>query len=310
MVAVTVTLPCVIALLTERAGAWSRFLSSLLGRLSSLPSAGPFFLAMQVPAIKKRREDVVIDPCADGVWQRTGHQAGKPAHAGQFLPYRDEGGQAGKLIRALPDVQALEGSLRGQGPIGEAVAADRGKAERRTCLSGAVLVMGDLHPADGAVGVIKHFDVVFAVHDGGDSAGAGGTSPCDWTARGGRDRPEPMRILDNIISDRGSKYAVSGGPVASAEEAKAFIRELCRKKKFAKATHNTWAVLLPEGPLKNDDGEAGAGMVIVRMLEREGVEGHLVCVTRWFGGKHLGGDRFRHVQEAVRIYLEAEAGRR
>ena len=119
-----------------------------------------------------------------------------------------------------------------------------------------------------------------------------------------------MRILDNIISDRGSKYAVSGGPVASAEDAKAFIKELCRKKKFANATNNTWAVLLPEGPLKNDDGEAGAGMVIVRMLEREGLEGHLVCVTRWFGGKHLGGDRFRHVQEAVRIYLEAEAGRR
>lgn len=112
-----------------------------------------------------------------------------------------------------------------------------------------------------------------------------------------------MRIIENIISDRGSKYAVSGGPVGSAEEASAFIKALCRKKKFARATHNTWAVLLPGGPLKNDDGEAGAGMVILRMLEREGIEGHLVCVTRWFGGKQLGGDRFRHVQEAVRIYL-------
>ena len=113
-----------------------------------------------------------------------------------------------------------------------------------------------------------------------------------------------MRIIENVISDRGSKYAVSGGPVGSAEEAKAFVKALCRKKKFAKATHNSWAVLLPAGPLKNDDGESGAGMVILRMLEREGVEGHLVCVTRWFGGKHLGGDRFRHVQEAVPIYLQ------
>ena len=113
-----------------------------------------------------------------------------------------------------------------------------------------------------------------------------------------------MRIIENVISDRGSKYAVSGGPVGSAQEAKAFVKALCRKNKFAKATHNSWAVLLPAGPLKNDDGESGAGMVILRMLEREGVEGHLVCVTRWFGGKHLGGDRFRHVQEAVRIYLQ------
>ncbi|MBW6418402.1 YigZ family protein [Celeribacter sp. PS-C1] len=114
-----------------------------------------------------------------------------------------------------------------------------------------------------------------------------------------------MQIYDGIISDRGSKYAVSGGPCASEEEAKAFLKELCRKKKFAKATHNTWGVLLPDGmPLKNDDGESGAGMVILRMLEREGVTGQIVVVTRWYGGKHLGGDRFRHVQDAVRYYLD------
>lgn len=114
--------------------------------------------------------------------------------------------------------------------------------------------------------------------------------------------------MDNIISDRGSKYAVSGGACATPEDAKAFIKALCRTKKFARATHNTWGLILPDGtPLKNDDGEAGAGMVIIRMLEREGLHGHLICVTRWFGGKHLGGDRFRHVQDAVRIYLEADA---
>lgn len=114
-----------------------------------------------------------------------------------------------------------------------------------------------------------------------------------------------MRILENIISDRGSKYAVSGGPCMSREEAQAFIRELKSDKKFAKATHNSWALLCGEGPLKNDDGEAGAGLVILRMLEREGLRDHIVVVTRWFGGKHLGGDRFRHVQKAVRIYLDA-----
>jgi len=113
-----------------------------------------------------------------------------------------------------------------------------------------------------------------------------------------------LQVLDNIISDRGSKYAVSGGPVTSRDDAQAFLKELKRTKKFAKATHNSWAVLFEDGPLKNDDGEAGAGMVIVRMLEREGLTNHIVVVTRWFGGKHLGGDRFRHVQEAVRIYLE------
>ena len=113
-----------------------------------------------------------------------------------------------------------------------------------------------------------------------------------------------MRILEHILSDRGSKYAVSGGPCGSEAEAKAFLKALCRNKKFARATHNSWALVTDTAALKNDDGEAGAGLVILRMLEREGLHGHIVVVTRWFGGKHLGGDRFRHVQEAVRIYLE------
>ena len=112
-----------------------------------------------------------------------------------------------------------------------------------------------------------------------------------------------MLTLDNIISDRGSKYAVSGGPCTSEAEAKAFIKELCRKKKFAKATHNTWGLLTDDRPIKNDDGESGAGMVILRMLERQELRNHIVVVTRWYGGKHLGGDRFRHVAEAVRLYL-------
>ncbi len=117
-----------------------------------------------------------------------------------------------------------------------------------------------------------------------------------------------MQIFEGILSDRGSKYAVSGGPVTSKAEAAAFIKSLCRAKKFAKATHNTWAVLLPDGtPLKNDDGESGAGMVILRMLEREALLGEIVVVTRWYGGTRLGGDRFRRVQDCVRHYLDHRA---
>ena len=105
-----------------------------------------------------------------------------------------------------------------------------------------------------------------------------------------------MMILDNIIADRGSKYAVSGGPCASGEEARAFLAELKRNKKFAKATHNSWGLICGDQMIKNDDGEAGAGMIILRMLEREGLRNHIVVVTRWFGGKHLGGDRMSVVR--------------
>ena len=114
-----------------------------------------------------------------------------------------------------------------------------------------------------------------------------------------------MIILDNVITDRGSKYAVSGGPCRPSEEVRTFLTELKRNKRFAKATHNSWGLICGDQMIKNDDGEAGAGMVILRMLETEGLRDHVVVVTRWFGGKHLGGDRFRHVQEAVRIYIRA-----
>jgi putative IMPACT (imprinted ancient) family translation regulator len=113
-----------------------------------------------------------------------------------------------------------------------------------------------------------------------------------------------MLQLTGVISDRGSKYAVSGGPADSRAAADAFLRTLKQSKKFARATHNTWAVQLATGlALKSDDGEAGAGLIILRMLEREALHDHIVVVTRWYGGKHLGGDRFRHVQECVSAYL-------
>lgn len=114
-----------------------------------------------------------------------------------------------------------------------------------------------------------------------------------------------LKVFDQVITDRGSKYAVSGAPARTKKEAVAAIKDLKRNKRFAKATHNTWALISSsEGPLKNDDGEAGAGLVILRMLERDNITDHVVIVTRWFGGTHLGGDRFRRVQDCIRFYLE------
>jgi putative IMPACT (imprinted ancient) family translation regulator len=33
------------------------------------------------------------------------------------------------------------------------------------------------------------------------------------------------------------------------------------------------------------------------------LRGHIVVVTRWYGGVNLGGDRFAHVVSSVRAYL-------
>jgi putative IMPACT (imprinted ancient) family translation regulator len=116
-----------------------------------------------------------------------------------------------------------------------------------------------------------------------------------------------MRVFENIITDRGSRYAVSGGPAASRDDVKAFLKALTRRKKFARATHHSWAAILPDGPAKGDDGEGGAGAVILQKLEGAGLTGEVVVVTRWFGGTHLGGDRFRRVADAVDYYLAHRA---
>jgi putative IMPACT (imprinted ancient) family translation regulator len=116
--------------------------------------------------------------------------------------------------------------------------------------------------------------------------------------------PAPIQ-LGVILTDRGSRYAVSGAMVQDRAEITTVLGNLKRDRAYAKATHNSWAAILPTGGLKADDGESGAGMVILRMLERARLNNHVIIVTRWYGGKKLGGDRFRRVQDCVRAYLEA-----
>lgn len=83
------------------------------------------------------------------------------------------------------------------------------------------------------------------------------------------------------------------------------LKDLKREKSYAKATHNSWgAVFTAKGPIKSDDGEQGAGTIILKMLEREHLFDHLIVVTRWYGGKKLGGDRFRNVQTCVTAYID------
>lgn len=113
-----------------------------------------------------------------------------------------------------------------------------------------------------------------------------------------------LTSLGVVLTDRGSKYAVTGARVQSRSDVDAVLAELKTDRSYAKATHNTWAAMLPTGALKADDGESGAGMVILRMMERAGLSDHVIIVTRWYGGKKLGGDRFRRVQDATRAYLD------
>ena len=95
-----------------------------------------------------------------------------------------------------------------------------------------------------------------------------------------------------------------GGLVYSKLEAQNFIKNLKRNKRFSKATHNTWGLIISDGvEIKDDDGEGGAGNIILRILNSAKLYNHIIVVSRWYGGVHLGGDRYRHVKTCTQIYL-------
>lgn len=118
----------------------------------------------------------------------------------------------------------------------------------------------------------------------------------------------PFTLLEDIIEDRGSRYSVSYGVVHSREDMQQFLKRLKTKKAYAKATHNTFAARIEHNGIlydtKNDDGETGAGMVILRLMQKRDVRNSIICVTRWFGGVKLMGDRFKHVQDSTAIAID------
>lgn len=114
---------------------------------------------------------------------------------------------------------------------------------------------------------------------------------------------EPFTLYEYIIEDRGSRYSVSIGKVLGRDDIKTFLTTLKTPKAYKKATHHSYAArILHEGAVfetKSDDGETGAGMVILRIMQRRNVANAVICVTRWFGGIKLEGDRFKHIQDAT-----------
>jgi putative IMPACT (imprinted ancient) family translation regulator len=122
----------------------------------------------------------------------------------------------------------------------------------------------------------------------------------------GKEIKSDFLLFEKIIKDRGSVYSVSAGRVKNREDIKNFLKKLKSNKKYAKATHNSFAVRISnDGAIyetKSDDGETGAGNVILRILKKRDFVNIIVVITRWFGGIKLEGDRFKHIQDGT-IYI-------
>ncbi|KAF2626568.1 UPF0029-domain-containing protein [Macroventuria anomochaeta] len=121
--------------------------------------------------------------------------------------------------------------------------------------------------------------------------------------------PEPPWIVGEPISEKKSVFLARVAPVSSPKQAKEYVAHLlATDKKAAKATHNmtSWRIKGPNDTVFqdcDDDGETAAGSRMLHLMQLMDVWNVMVVVTRWYGGVHLGPDRFRLINTAAREAL-------
>lgn len=107
-----------------------------------------------------------------------------------------------------------------------------------------------------------------------------------------------------------SRFIATLGPVANAEEARAFLARI--RREFADASHNVPAYILGGGNTVteyfSDDGEPSgtAGRPALTVLRGSGLGDVAVVVTRYFGGTLLGtGGLVRAYTESTQMVVQA-----
>jgi len=127
-------------------------------------------------------------------------------------------------------------------------------------------------------------------------------------------RQQPLNELDDppawttseAVTEKKSIFIARAAAVTSSDQAKQFLSHLlATDKKVAKATHNitAWRISGENGVAYqdcDDDGETAAGGRVLHLLQLMGVWNAMVVVTRWYGGVHLGSDRFRLINQTAR----------
>ncbi|KDN52272.1 ribosomal protein S5 domain 2-like protein [Tilletiaria anomala UBC 951] len=113
------------------------------------------------------------------------------------------------------------------------------------------------------------------------------------------------------ITDRKSTFIGHCCHLTDPAQVPLIIEHLLSDKRIARAAHpkiHAWTCSGPNGVMQrdcDDDGETTAGGRLAHLLQILNVENVLVVVTRWFGGIHLGPNRFKHINRAARDALEA-----
>ena len=117
----------------------------------------------------------------------------------------------------------------------------------------------------------------------------------------------PTDFGQDEFVEKKSRFIGRVWPVEPEEEALEKIQEM--KKQHYDATHNCWAYVIKDGPMRfSDDGEPGgtAGNPMMQVLQRENLYNVVCVVTRYFGGILLGaGGLVRAYTKGAKIAVDA-----
>ncbi|KAF9266227.1 UPF0029-domain-containing protein [Marasmius fiardii PR-910] len=122
--------------------------------------------------------------------------------------------------------------------------------------------------------------------------------------------PEGIQIFEaEPIIDRKSSFVGRACVITDPSQVPLILAHLSSDKRIARAAHpiiNAWRcqvgnVLHQDN---DDDGETAAGGRLAHLLQILEINNVLVIVTRYFGGIHLGPDRFKHINQAARNALD------
>jgi len=117
----------------------------------------------------------------------------------------------------------------------------------------------------------------------------------------------PTGFGQDEFVEKKSRFIGRVWPVETESEALEKIQEM--KKQHYDATHNCWAYVIKDGPMRfSDDGEPGgtAGSPMMQVLQRENLYNVVCVVTRYFGGILLGaGGLVRAYTKGAKIAIDA-----
>ena len=261
---------------------------------------GDDFAVLPAPRGVAARFEVVLDRVALDVWCPPDYpSSSRPTFAVRVL--RDCSEKARRALTALA-AEAAEAA-----PEGEVCVFEVATAVREACeaLDDAPEAAAEAPPDAAGAWTFEPACPQF------------GQRPVRFDADSG-EAEHAVTIFDGEpVTDRRSTFqAFLAVGVDSLAKAHWALRTILARNKCGRATHNMRAYRFTDADgvrrADNDsDGEDGAGEKMAYLLDVLDADGVLVVVSRWYGGVHLGPDRFRHIAQCTQKILEAHGhGRR